>query len=73
MRRSVESGDELLDYVAAVVSQTYVAMGDDAPIADDQALSMIRDRIEEFSPHIIDRNRTEGKKLAKVAKRLERR
>lgn len=65
MRRSVESGDELLDYVAAVVSQTYVAMGDDAPIADDQALSMIADRLAEYSPHILDRNQAEGKKLAK--------
>lgn len=48
------------DRVAAIVGKTFTVMGADAlerGIADDQALGMIRDLLNELDPTLIDRNK----------------
>jgi hypothetical protein len=47
----------LPDRVAAVVGKTYAVMGDEAQMADDQALMMIRDLLEDLDPTVIERNK----------------
>lgn len=54
---------KLPDRVAAVVAKTYAVMGDDFQVADDQALMMIRDYLDELDETVIERNR--NKKLSR--------
>lgn len=48
---------KLPNKVADIVSKTFVAMGDDAKITDDQALMMIRDLLEEIDPNIMTKKK----------------
>lgn len=50
----------LPEEIAAIISQTYIELGDAATLADDEALEMIRDKLVEFKPEIIDQNRQRG-------------
>lgn len=43
--------------VAAIVGKTYAVMGDDFKLEDDIALAMIRDKLEELDPTLIQRNK----------------
>lgn len=54
---------KLPDRIAAIVGKTFTVQGDTAQMADDQALSMIRDLLEELDSQIIERNK--NKKLAR--------
>ena|ERR1044072_10009478 len=47
----------LCNNIAAVISQTYAELGDVAPLADDEALQIIRDLLRDFDSGIISRNR----------------
>ena len=47
----------LPDRVAAIVSKTYAVLGDDQVIANDQALMMIRDLLDELDDTVIERNK----------------
>jgi hypothetical protein len=56
---------KLPDRIAAIVGKTYTVQGDEASMADDQALSMIRDLLEELDPTVVTRNK--NKRLARRA------
>jgi hypothetical protein len=43
--------------VAAIVAKTYAELGDSAQISDDEAVSRIRDLLNELDENIIERNR----------------
>lgn len=43
--------------VAAIVGKTYSVMGDDFKLSDDEALTRIRDLIDELDPTLIERNK----------------
>lgn len=47
---------KLYNNIAAVISQTYAELGDVAPLADDEALKIIRDLLRDFDSWIISRN-----------------
>jgi hypothetical protein len=49
---------KLYDRIAAVVSRTYAEMGDAAPLADDEALVLIRKLLLDFDKGVISRNRS---------------
>lgn len=48
---------KLPDRIAVIVSKTYSVCGDDFKLADDQAVTRIRDLLEEIDPQIIERNK----------------
>jgi hypothetical protein len=48
---------KLPDRIAAVVAKTYAVQGDAAQIADDQALMMVRDLLDELDDTLIERNK----------------
>ena len=50
------------DRVAAIVGKTFVEKGDEAELADDEAMSMIRDLLHELDPTILERNRHRDRK-----------
>jgi hypothetical protein len=47
----------LHDCIATIICQTYAELGDVAPLADDEALMMIREELLYHDPEILDRNR----------------
>jgi hypothetical protein len=47
----------LREYIAAVISMTYLEQGDQAKLADDRALMIIRDLLLAYDENIIERNR----------------
>lgn len=47
---------KLADRVAAIVGKTYAVKGDGFELADNRALALIRDLLDEIDPKIIDRN-----------------
>jgi hypothetical protein len=51
--------------VAAILGKTYAVMGDDFKLADDEALTRIRDLLEELDPTLIDRNKR--KRLSRIS------
>lgn len=55
---------KLPDRIAAIVGKTYAVRGDDAQLADDEALTRIRDLLEELDPELIDRNK--NKRLSRI-------
>jgi len=57
---------KLPDRIAAIVGKTFTVQGDEASMADDQALSMIRDLVEELDDQVIERNK--NKKLNRNAR-----
>lgn len=54
---------KLPDRIAAVVGKTYAVMGDGFEVADDQAVMMIRDLLDEGDETLIERNK--HKRLAR--------
>jgi hypothetical protein len=48
---------KLPDRIAAIVGKTYAVMGDGFELNDDQALMMIRDRLDELDETLIARNK----------------
>lgn len=54
----------LPDRVAAIIGKTYAARGDDAVMADDEALIRIRDLLDEIDPTLIERNK--NKRLSRT-------
>ena len=48
---------KLHDRIATIICQTYAELGDVAPLADDEALMMIREELLDHDPEILDRNR----------------
>ncbi|MET0466775.1 MAG: hypothetical protein ABW007_26680 [Chitinophagaceae bacterium] len=54
---------KLPDRIAAVIGKTYAVKGDGFEIADDQAVMMIRDLVEELDDTLIERNK--NKRLAR--------
>lgn len=50
--------------VAAIVGKTYAVQGDDAQLADDEALTRIRDLLGELDETLIERNRK--KRLSRI-------
>lgn len=48
---------KLPDRVASIVGKTFAVMGDAAQLADDEAISRIRDLLLEIDPETIDRNK----------------
>jgi hypothetical protein len=69
-RRLIEASDidselyRLMVHIAAVVSQTYADLGDGAPIADDDALSLIREALLGYDETLINRQRGQGAQIA---------
>jgi hypothetical protein len=69
-RRLIEASDidselyRLIAHIAAVISQTYADLGDGAPIADDDALSLIREALLDYDETMIDRQRSQGMQIA---------
>jgi hypothetical protein len=69
-RRLLEESDidselyRLIAHIAAVISQTYADLGDGAPIADDDALSLIREALLGYDETLIDRQRSQGMQIA---------
>ena len=53
--------------IAAIVGKTYTVQGDGAVMADDQALSMIRDILEDLDPEVIGRNKDKRMARAKAS------
>ncbi len=51
--------------VAAVVGKTYAIMGDDFKLSDDEALTRIRDLLEELDGTLIERNKK--KRLSRIS------
>jgi len=47
---------QLADHLAAVIGQTHIQRGEDALLADDTALEMLRDLLIEFDETVIIRN-----------------
>ena len=47
----------LPEKIAAVIGKTYAVRGDDATLADDEALLRIRDLLEEYDASIVERNK----------------
>lgn len=56
---------KLPERIAAIVAKTYTVFGDGAPVADDEALGMIRDLLDELDESLIERSR--AKRLARRA------
>lgn len=48
---------KLCNQIAAILSRTYIELGDGAEFADDEALLMIRDLLLDFDGTIVSRNR----------------
>jgi hypothetical protein len=49
---------QVLEMIAIIISKTYVECGDSFHLADDEALMLIRDRLVQYSPSIIARNKS---------------
>jgi hypothetical protein len=58
--------------IAAIVSQTYVELGDGAPLTDDEALHLIREKLLEYDEHLIDGQRRRGVALVRSWRRKEK-
>lgn len=56
---------KLPERVAAVVGKTYAVRGDDYKLSDDEALTRIRDLLDELDPTLIARNKE--KRLSKTS------
>jgi hypothetical protein len=54
---------QLVEIIALVVSKTYVERGDSFALADDEALTLIRDLLLRYNPSVVARNK--NKRLPK--------
>lgn len=48
---------KLPERIASIVGKTYAVMGDDFKLADDEALTRIRDLLDELDSTLIERNK----------------
>jgi hypothetical protein len=48
---------ELVEIIALVIGKTYVERGDSFNLADDEALTLIRDLLLRYNPSIVARNK----------------
>ena len=55
---------KLPERIAAVVGKTYAVRGDDYKLSDDEALTRIRDLLDELDATIIERNKE--KRLSRI-------
>lgn len=51
--------------VAAIIGKTFALKGDDFTLTDDEALTRIRDLLEELDPTLIERNK--NKRLSRIS------
>ncbi|MBO0862091.1 MAG: hypothetical protein J2P21_27075 [Chloracidobacterium sp.] len=58
--------------VAAIISQTYAELRDGAPLANDEALYLIREKLLEFDKHLIDGQRRRGVALVRSLRRKKK-
>ena len=58
--------------IAAIISQTYAELGDGAPLTDDEALYLIREKLLEYDEHLIDGQRRRGVALVRSLRRKDR-
>lgn len=58
--------------IAAIVSQTYGELGDGAPLTDDGALYLIREKLLEYDEHLINGQRRRGVALVRSLRRKEK-
>ena len=71
-KEDVRQLEEFPAEIAAIVSQTYVELGDGAPLTDDEALYLIREKLLEYDEHLIDRQRRRGVALVRSLRRKEK-
>ena len=64
--------EEFPSEIAAIVSQTYAELGDGAPLTDDEALYLIREKLLEYDEHLIDGQRRRGVALVRSLRRKDR-
>jgi bacterioferritin (cytochrome b1) len=57
--------------IAAIISQTYAELGDGAPLTDDEALYLIREKLLEYDEHLIDGQRRRGVALVRSLRRKD--
>jgi hypothetical protein len=60
---------KLYDQIAAVISKTYAEVGEVAELADDEAISLIRELLLDHDPAVIDRNRFRKVSLVKLQRK----
>lgn len=58
--------------IAAIISQTYAELGDGAPLTDDEALHLIREKLLEYDEHLIDGQRRRGVALVRSLRRKDK-
>jgi hypothetical protein len=58
--------------IAAIISQTYAELGDGAPLTDDEALYLIREKLLEYDEHLIDGQRRRGVALVRSLRRKDK-
>jgi len=58
--------------IAAIISQTYAELGDGAPLTDDEALYLIREKLLEYDEHLIDGQRRRGVALIRSLRRKDK-
>jgi hypothetical protein len=59
----------LLRRIAAILSQTWVELGEGATLTDDEGLSLIRDVLLDYEVDCIERQREQGRALAQAYQR----
>lgn len=62
----VQTQQRLLGRIAAVLSQTWVELGEGALLADDEGLGLIRDVLLDYEADLIERHREQGWILAQA-------
>jgi len=79
IRRLLRESQEKLSYlqmlpaeIAAIISQSYVELGDGASLSDDEALQFIREMLLGYDERLIDRQRKRGVALVHAWRRKEK-
>lgn len=57
LKSNVRELDKLVEMIALVVGKTYVERGDSFDLADDEALTLIRDLLLKYNPCVVARNK----------------
>jgi hypothetical protein len=57
LEREIEALNGLLEMIAIVIGKTYAERGDSFALADDEALTLIRDLLLQHDPSLIVRNK----------------
>jgi hypothetical protein len=71
-KEDIQQLEEFPSEIAAIVSQTYAELGDGAPLTDDEALYLIREKLLEYDEHLIDGQRRRGVALVRSLRRKEK-